>query len=134
MINLTLVDPNKKTIIAFSGRAKSGKSTATNLVKSLGFAEKMFAEKLKRVCAKVFDIDFDYFELQSLKENPVPKQCILTFENLHNILFEFGHGSNPMEFYDQFNDFVDRDFKTPREIAQIVGTQILRKVSYNTGV
>jgi hypothetical protein len=118
-----------KTIIGLMGLKMSGKSTAAELIQkhiegSLNIA---IADKMKVVCSEVFNLDIDLFYNQDKKEilleNPVKLDtvsisCVLDQYNIYLSLREI----------DELIPVVNREMKTPRELVQTIGTDVLRQV------
>lgn len=123
----------KKIIIGLAGVKTSGKSTVAEIIKDLVGAsaitlESALANKLKEVSAEVFKIPRSDFDNQDVKEvdfTDGPK--ILTMENITKILnlFNVPLTQNLSNKY-QASGIVDMELPTPRKIAQIVGTEVLR--------
>jgi hypothetical protein len=89
--------------------------------------ESALADKLKNTCAEVFKVPREYFDSQDLKEVPFangPKT--LTEESILGVLLSFNAGMNQGDFYDKYRNIIGMELPTPRKIAQIVGTEILR--------
>jgi hypothetical protein len=121
-----------KTIIGLAGVKTSGKSTVAKIIKQAmpdqNVTESALADKLKNVCAHVFSVPRESFDRQDLKEVPFidgPKE--LTEESILGVLFGFDVRMNQGEFYDKYRNIIGTKLDTPRKIAQIVGTQILRE-------
>lgn len=117
-----------RTIIGLAGVKTSGKSTAANMIKELveGAQEAALADKLKNTCAEVFGVPREYFDRQDLKELPFedgPKT--LTNTKIGAILESFGVVMTRREI-DSTYDCIGMELLTPRKIAQIVGTEVLR--------
>lgn len=116
-------------VIGLTGFAKSGKSTAAEILKSLGGEEVAFAKHLKDVCSAVFGVPRNHFDDQAFKE--IPFQVVVEIE-----------ASDIMEILDMFevpNRFVaasivaHRGVKltSPRHVAQYIGTEVLRTIDQN---
>jgi len=121
----------KKTIIGICGVKTSGKSTAADIIKDIlngNISESALAGKLKDVSAKVFGLTRDDFDNQDIKEVPFsdgPKT--LTLEKIEEILLSF-NTTLTEELTDKYieSGIIDMYLGTPRVIAQIVGTEVLR--------
>jgi hypothetical protein len=125
-----------KTIITLTGVKQSGKSTSADMIKKIllgrDIKESALADKLKNVCASVFNLERVAFDLQEYKEIPfrifgVEKH--LTTENVKDIIHRFG--IEPLDHLRHISNLKEREiigmnFESPRHIAQIVGTEILR--------
>lgn len=119
-------------VIGLAGVKTSGKSTVAGIIKNISkhdIKEAALADKLKNTCAEVFDIPREYFDDQSLKEVNLSKERLLDLNAIEKILLKFnvGPSSDLMESY--MASGVDGTLLwTPRQIAQTVGTEILRVV------
>jgi hypothetical protein len=122
---------NKKTVIGLAGVKTSGKSTVANIIKELlneNIKETALAGKLKDISAKAFGLTRNYFDDQDLKEVPFedgPK--ILTLDIIEDILLSFNTllTKHLIDKYKESN-VIDMPLETPRKIAQVVGTEVLR--------
>jgi hypothetical protein len=117
-----------RTIIGLAGVKTSGKSTAASMIKEVvaEAKEAALADKLKNTCAEVFGVPREYFDRQDLKEVPFengPKT--LTNSSIGSILESFGIYWSRREI-DSTYDIIGMELPTPRKIAQIVGTEVLR--------
>lgn len=116
-------------VIGLTGFAKSGKSTAAEILKSLGGEEVAFAKHLKDVCSAVLDIPRSHLDDQAFKEVPFKKPIVLTKEDVIDILAMF-------EVPDRFVAaaiiaHTGVKLTSPRHAAQYVGTEILRTIDEN---
>jgi hypothetical protein len=117
-----------RTIIGLAGVKTSGKSTAASMIKEVvaEAKEAALADKLKNTCSEVFGVPREYFDRQDLKEVPFengPKT--LTNSSIGSILESFGIYWTRREI-DSTYDIIGMELPTPRKIAQIVGTEVLR--------
>jgi len=121
---------SKKIVIGLAGVKTSGKSTVTSMIQEFiaEAKEAALADKLKNVCAKVFDIPRSTFDLQEYKEIPFSvfnMTRTLAKKDIADILFLF-----KVEFTNELHltlkDLYGMDLKSARHIAQIVGTEVLR--------
>ena len=119
----------KDIFIGLVGVKESGKSTTMNYIREilsearLTSKEVMNAFHLKMTCAKVFNLTFDHFELQSMKEVPFAKPLVLTKSLVEKCLNEF-----KLEANTDLSEHIGIDLTSPRKIAQYIGTQIVRSV------
>lgn len=130
------MNQSKKIVIGLAGVKTAGKSTVTNLLaKHLEIKESALADKLKNVSAEVFNVPRNHFDDQEFKEVPFIEPKILTRDSIRDILTSFN--VNPDETTDQillmsrmsdYSNVIGIKLESPRKIAQIVGTEILRKV------
>lgn len=125
----------QKTIV-LSGFKESGKSTVMSLfekhLKERGrsSSEVMIAKKLKVTCAKAFELTYDHFELQELKEVEFDEPKKLTKEMVMFFIEEYNVSAKKQHLVlKAYNDLKDLKFKTPRMIAQKIGTELLRAAS-----
>lgn len=110
-------------IISLSGKAGAGKDTAADIIEGILGKSQVnrcaFANKLKEVCKEVFDLS-DAQVYGHLKEEPLDQPVLFTRALQKVVLSSFGlHGHYPS--YSHL-----KEFKTPREIMQYVGTEFLR--------
>ena len=119
-----------RTVIGLAGCKTSGKSTAADMIKELiggDISESALAGKLKDVCAKVFGLTRDHFDNQDLKEVPFKKgPKILNLTHISEVLLAFQVDMSISVFVEKYEHLVGMELETPRRIAQIVGTEILR--------
>jgi len=117
-----------KIIIGLAGVKTSGKSTVANIIKEYipQASESALADKLKNTCAKVFGLKRNFFDLQELKEEPIINGPIeLTYGRIYDILADF-EVTLTDTLKDNYKDIVGMLLYTPRQIAQIIGTEVLR--------
>lgn len=127
----------EQVVIGLAGVKTSGKSTVTNILrKHMRLEEAALAEKLKVASALTFKVPRAHFDDQAFKEVPFadgPK--ILTEDSIRSILTFFK--VNPDELVDAvlmtkridgYKDIIGMKLESPRKIAQIVGTEVLRRV------
>jgi len=116
-----------RTIIGIAGVKTSGKSTVTKMIQEVlpGTTESALAGKLKDVSAEVFGLERKQFDLQELKEVPFDEPKILTNESIGAVLESFNVFMSRREIDSKY-DIIGMKLETPRKIAQIVGTEILR--------
>ena len=116
-----------RTVIGIAGVKTSGKSTVTKMIQEQlkGATESALAGKLKDVSASVFGITRDQLDLQELKEVPFDEPKILTNESIGAVLESFNVFMSRREIDSKY-DIIGMKLNTPRHIAQIVGTEILR--------
>ena len=117
-----------KLIIGLAGVKTSGKSTVANVIKDMApnAVESALADKLKNTCAEVFNLERNQFDAQELKEVPFLALKTLTRENIESVLTSFGVQMSDTEFDEKYSGIIGLELDTPRRIAQIVGTEILR--------
>lgn len=114
--------------IAVVGYAKSGKSTfLTTAIAEYGHVQEiMIASHLKDVCAETFNIPRDDFDNQNVKELAFETPLQIDGLDIGLILDGFA-----IPISDDFSVILEKHrgvkLKTPRHIAQYVGTEILRE-------
>lgn len=114
-----------RRVVALTGRKGSGKDTFCQFLSSHLSGEYTitylkFAGLLKQACSKASGLSLEYFEDVVLKEQELPKVIKLAKEGYNIVMREFGlpeDGTN-----DNF-----MVFHTPRQMLQVVGTDILRR-------
>ncbi len=117
-------------IVSLSGVKRSGKSTvASILVNKFAFKEIALADPLRALCSKVFDIPLSTFLSDELKEKQFERPVFLNEAHLGHILAiienEWGFEVTP-EASGAMSEFIGVGFKHPRQILQIVGTEVIR--------
>jgi hypothetical protein len=116
-----------KIVIGLAGVKTSGKSTVANMIKDQVNAEEAaLADKLKNTCAEVFGLSREQFDKQELKEVPFDAPILLTQSHIAQILTSYGIVMDINEFDNKYSTILNLALDTPRKIAQIVGTEILR--------
>jgi hypothetical protein len=112
-------------LLGLTGFAKSGKSTTANLLKAAGYEEVSFANKLKDVCSHVFGVPRDYFDDQDKKERPLFLTRILMTRHIEKIFKAYDIDLVKLVHCDRH---LGKELSTPRQIAQYVGTNLLRRM------
>lgn len=117
-------------IIGVSGRKSSGKDTICDFfVKSERFKKLALATPLKELCSKVFDIEMKYFDDEKLKEQELPYFVTVEYHHINKIqrivAEDWGFDVDYIAQH-SFIDFVGMEFKTPRQMLQTIGTDMLR--------
>ena len=116
-----------RTVIGIAGVKTSGKSTVTKMIQEQleGATESALAGKLKDVSAEVFGITRDQLDLQELKEVPFEKTKSLEMQDIVEVCNKFNVNLT-QELLGYYDKLIGTALQTPRRIAQIVGTEILR--------
>lgn len=115
---------NKPIVIGIVAPKEAGKTTTANMMAEfVDIKESAFADKLKNSCAKAFNIPRVSFDDQSLKEVPFESPERLTLDRITMILSDY---SAKLPELSKIQHLVDKPLVTPRHIAQIVGTELLR--------
>lgn len=118
-------------IIGLGGAKGSGKNTVARFfVESERFTEVALADPLKNILIKITRLEPKYFHDQNLKEKELPYFVTIDhdfLDKLYSIVEnEWGINVN-FEQRDQIDCFAGTVVKTPRELMQMVGTDILRR-------
>jgi len=117
-----------KIVIGLSGVKTSGKSTAANIIKDIlqeNVVESALADKLKNVSSEVFGIPRWAFDSQLVKERQLITPRILDQQKIEAILSMFNVTISD-ELVNKYSKIIGMELNSPRHIAQIVGTEILR--------
>jgi energy-coupling factor transporter ATP-binding protein EcfA2 len=111
-------------IIGLIGAKGSGKSTFAAMAKEAfpSVYVGALADKLKLVCSKITGIYLDDFSDPTRKERFIGRALSLGEEDVASALDSFGI----VPVVDNVKPHIDARFYTPRQIAQYVGTEILR--------
>ena len=114
------------SIIGFIGSKGAGKTTAFNYLDKIfsNMNEVMVAKTLKKVCAAVLSIPESDLSDQSKKEVPFPYPYRLTLADLEYIYYVFQLSNDT----DELEKHEGASLTSPRQAAQYIGTQIIRKV------
>lgn len=116
-----------RRIIMLSGNAGSGKDTAYLMLEELvgDLPRYSFADPMKEICADVFNMSISYFYDPMAKDSPwLPVE--ITKEKFITLLCKYG--LEPNQITHSAISSVGRVMKTPRELLQVVGTDILRDI------
>lgn len=118
-------------IICLAGLKGSGKDTIADiLVKDWGYTKRAIADDLKEMLADVFNLDKKYFYDVTLKEKEFPNKVEMDFEHIDKIrkyVENLGYELD-VEQIAELEEFVGISFPTPRNMMQIVGTDIVRSI------
>lgn len=127
-----------RKIISLSGKAKSGKDTvAEYLVEKHGFKQESWAGNLKRMCQKIFNLTDHEVFTQEGKEKPLKFGRYLEEEQYYQILGWMKATIDVDLEAIPFDELMAEKFKpselpleleTPRQILQVVGTEICRSI------
>lgn len=115
-------------IIGLSGRKRSGKSTVANVLKSKGFEALSFAGPLKEIVAQAFGLDMFLLTDQESKEN---YQLTIYIQPLHILKMCYIANSCYYPITDAQTAYAVNNpptmlIKTPRQLLQVVGTEVFR--------
>jgi len=113
-------------VIGLTGFAKSGKSTAAEILKSMGGQEVAFAKHLKDVCSVVLSIPRSHFDDQAYKEVKFSQSVNLYQWEIEQILkyFEVPVRLHPASVLKHQGT----GLTSPRHVAQYIGTELLREI------
>lgn len=117
-----------RTVIGLVGVKTSGKSTVAGIIKDIlkeNVIESALADKLKAVSSEVFGVPRFAFDSQLLKERQLISPRILGKNEIESVLLMFGIIPTD-ELMSKYSKIIDMELNSPRQIAQIVGTEILR--------
>jgi hypothetical protein len=118
-------------IIGLAGEKFSGKSlVASFFVKYEQFVEVAFADPLKEMLIKITGLEPKYFHDQDFKEKELPYFITIDhdfLDKLYNIVEDQWGINVDFDQRGLIDCFADTVVKTPRELMQIVGTDILRR-------
>jgi hypothetical protein len=117
-----------KIVIGLVGVKTSGKSTAANIIKNIlgeNVIESALADKLKKASSEVFGVPRWAFDSQLLKERQFIFPRTLGRNEIESVLSMFGITPTD-ELMSRYSKVTGMELNSPRQIAQIVGTEILR--------
>lgn len=121
-----------KHVIGLVGAKGAGKTTAFKAIQRNfeGVVEVTLAGKLKDTCAKVFSIPRDHFDSHDFKEKDLEVPAHIDIDKVTECLRDFYPED---EYHIDFNLYVrphlGKVLYTPRQIAQYVGTEVLRAMN-----
>ncbi len=124
-------------VIGLIGAKGAGKTTAFEVIKELGDVQEItLASKLKDVCSQVFNIPRFHFDSHKYKEKELANPVYLDATAVMDLFAEYDINPGKMEgasegtvraFYDEYvRPHVGKVLHTPRQVAQYVGTEVLR--------
>lgn len=123
-------------LAVFAGPKQSGKDTSAKILKDSKRAvgNVPFAGPLKRICAEVFQIAPVMFNDPDFKERPFKEPVVVNIKHLRKLkelMLEYVDPYEPGKFHNlnriPASQFEGLTFKTPREILQIIGTELIRE-------
>lgn len=123
----------KPIVIGLVAPKQAGKSTTVNMMNEfVNVKESAFADKLKNSCSKAFGISRNYFDDQDKKEVKFETPAILDLDKISMILKDYNTNVNSTTVNSQL---LGMPLFTPRHIAQVIGTELLRdEVSKNVHI
>ena len=116
-------------IIGISGVARSGKDSVANiLVKNYGFKKMAFADPLKRICSKVFLVPIQCFYDDNMKDMALIEPEVIDVYHIQRLVTELAeHVNITADQVQSLNTHgCGKELKSPREILQFVGTDLVR--------
>jgi hypothetical protein len=114
------------TIVAFSGRLKSGKTTLAQPFIDNGYIKVSFADVLKESLSSIYNLDSDYFYNQDLKNKIFDKPFIYDEKAAIKLSQYFN-----LDIIKLWKDCDYKEMFTIRDMMQYVGTNILRRYDYD---
>lgn len=112
-------------MIGFVGRARSGKDTACTYFLETGFLEErvQLSGWLKRRCSDLFELPLNLLEGDNpLREKPFPEPLVFSAEHYVRLRDEVSPNSSMTLGF----PLVGRHLRSPREVLQFVGTDVVR--------
>lgn len=108
-------------IISISGKKLAGKDTFAEFLPN--FKRHAFADSLKKGCSKAFFLPEKLFHDQKLKEHPFIAPIVLDDYHLNKLADVFCFETHP-HYYLTGRKV---SLRTPRELLQFIGTDLIRK-------
>lgn len=119
-------------VIGFCGKKGAGKDTAADALLEEGWARVRFSQSLKEITADAFDIKPLFLEDAAFKDVEFDEPIRVTKHDVLTLCEKLPLDINNSKELEIMLDMVGREFKTPRELLQYVGTDIVRnKVDVN---
>lgn len=121
-------------ILGLHGPAGAGKDTVADyMVSEHGWTKKVsFSKNLKEICKAVFYLSEYQVEDQRGKMDPFRSKMTFTSGNLGSIMLLMSrtHANYPIsnESMQKVRSLVGRELMTPREVLQLVGTDVCREL------
>lgn len=117
-------------IIGLTGPKGCGKSTVGEFIQANYPEAKTLAiaDKLKKTLAESFNMNIHLFLDPELKEKPLYEPAILTEEIFNSLIQSYDGVIDDANYLDIKSRLIGYSFKRPRDIMQIVGTEILRGI------
>lgn len=119
-----------KAFLGLIGAKRAGKDTAFEAIQEVfpGATRITLAKMLKDCCSKVTNIPRENFELDEFKEKELEDLVQLSRDVIEDI---YSYYSLTYNFDKHVRPHLGKVLKTPREVAQYVGTEVLRSVDEN---
>jgi len=117
----------KRTIIGLTGAKGSGKTTTFGIIQAEfpTVQEITLANRLKNASAEVFGIPRSHFDDPAVKEKEMAQPVVLDEKNVRALIEFFGEQA---DFEKHIRPHMKKVLHTPRQVAQYVGTEVLRNV------
>lgn len=120
-------------LLVFVGPKGSGKDASAKILKDAKSIQGnvSFAGPLKRICSEVFGLHLNMFNDPVLKEKPLATPITVTVKHLKKLRDQLPAFVSPYDRHYNLNGipvslFENQVFKTPREVLQIIGTDLIR--------
>jgi hypothetical protein len=118
-------------IIAFSGVKFSGKDTAAEaLIKNYNFKRIGLADKLKDICAEVFNISREDMDNPSKKESQFAENLTISLRHITDLIRKIQHDGFVFDMEEAYveirKNFYGKNLTSIRDMLQTVGTDICR--------
>jgi hypothetical protein len=114
-------------LVGLIGPKQAGKTTVFEMLREgQRVNEITLAGFLKDVCASVYEVDRNYFDDQSFKERALLFPRVITPNSITQIELAYRHVLGE-DLWLEHRSHVGKLMYSPREIAQYIGTNILRE-------
>jgi hypothetical protein len=116
-------------VIGMCGPKQSGKDTTASMMKKSipGLENLALAGYLKDVCSAVFNVNREYFDHQKMKETLFPVVKLVEEKNLLQVLGLYATFLDDSSIWYGLPETLPSTIvRTPRELLQFIGTDILR--------
>lgn len=117
-------------IVGVGGNAGAGKDTLADvLVKKYGFTKLAFADSLKEMCSKVFELPLNYFYDREIKDSDFLVPLEFNEEHVEAIVDyckEFGVNIKDVKTQTISELYLGKSLNSPREVMQFIGTEVCR--------
>lgn len=112
-------------ILVLSAPKRSGKDEVANILKKhFGYQRIAFADPLRVLCAKTFELPLDHFTDDAQKDLPFEFPVTVSITDMSRLaMFTNANSDQRSEL---LKKGIGLTFGTPREILQIVGTDLVR--------